>query len=721
LTQSLFSNKVVLMNSGNRLPCILIICILTLAIRLANGQTGIIAQQPVGLEVPVGSKAEVSVALSGNTNGVSFQWFENGTPISGATNQSYTTEAFNFPTQKVYTVTIHYPNPGFGQTGIPHENSPLLAVSSTPAVVSFYNLDVDGGLLAHWTFDEPNGSAALDFAGGFNGEVVNAERIVGPVGGALEFNGQNSRVYVGAVNTALQLTNTHYTIAWWQRWDGPTASHQNVFAMEDGADYSGGYQVFIYNGSSSLHAVHSNGQDPLWPNMINLDREWHHLAITYNGQERSFFVDGLLHSTRPTQSPIRSDQDDPFVIGAMSLQNGALVNFFDGALDDVRIYTRALHIEEIARLGPEPTLEFSTHPKTYRLGLNETVTISGSAFTRAISAPITFQWQKDGAVIGGATNATLAVTAGGGTNHYRLVARAGEFEAVSDEATITTVIPDDGRLLLHLEFESANNGIFSDSSGNVTNIVGNGILAPGRVGQFAVSVGNDTQIRIPAAGTDLELVGTSYTIAWWMKVPPTGIAQIYSLGEADNTDTGYGARLEGSGLQRGLRTAHRGGSATILTPLRGNTNWMHIAIVYNGITRAIYTNGVAAATPITTSVDVRASGQDDLYIGGMNLTSSVGLVDDFRIYNYALATDELRDLANAPMAAPHLTIESAQSSAMIRWPILDQTQHRLEYATSLNSETWTPLSAPIGTTQFFYEVQQPLAGEFRFYRLRNLQ
>ena len=37
----------------------------------------------------------------------------------------------------------------------------------------------DAGLLAHWTFDEPSGSAAVDSVSGFNGTVLNAERVPG--------------------------------------------------------------------------------------------------------------------------------------------------------------------------------------------------------------------------------------------------------------------------------------------------------------------------------------------------------------------------------------------------------------------------------------------------------------------------------------------------------------------------------------------------------------
>ena len=677
------------------------------AIRTDAQETPTIVEQPASVTVPVGAEASFRVTLGGAEGDVRYQWFENGIALPGATSDTYATGQQTTETQKVYTVAIHFPKSG---------SIPLGGLLSEPALLTVYTINTNGGLLAHWSFDEEDGTNVFDSTGVYHGRLENGIRIPGAVGRAIDFNG--TAVIVGGQGTPLQLTNTTYSISWWQRWDGPTTTHQNVFSMDDGADYSGGYQVYLFMQSSSMNAVHINGGPaPVWNSITEAIPGWHHYVITYDGQNRHFYRDTIYGGSAATGAPLISDGNDPFIIGALPHSNGTLVNFFNGGLDEIRIYNRVLHAEEIAAIGPEPSVTFVQQPKVYRLGVNETNTLSAAAVAIATDEPVLYQWEKDRVAIPDATNATLQVTATGGTQNYRVRAFAGALQAYSDEVAITAVAPSPARLLLHLEFESAENGTYIDSTGNFTNITGNADLVGGRVGSSAANIGAFDRIRVPAALTDLELVGSSYTFAWWMKPAASGTANVFTLGLPLRDDTGYGARLEGSGFQRTLRSEHRP-AALALAQLRSGTNWVHMAIVYNGVSRTIYTNGIAAAQPIATSSKIRGSGVDDLLIGLTNSPTAIGFVDDFRVYNYALTGDELRSLASVPLPAPALTIDSTASEVVIRWPMSTQSQGRLEYAPNLEDGTWIPLSDPIGSSGFEYEVSQPNSAPQRFYRLR---
>ena len=214
---------------------------------------------------------------------------------------------------------------------------------------------VQADLIGHWTFDEGEGDVATDSAGNHPGQIVDATYIEGQVGShALEFNGTSAHVNVGGTGTELELTDTSYTIAWWQRWNG-TGGSQRAVNMDDAGDFSGGYSFNIINGT--LTWTHIGGAEN-WvvPDYI-VSTDWQHIAAVYDGSERMLYVDGQFVGALETTIDLVTDGDDPLLFGAVDAPCcGGLIQFFNGALDDIRIYDYALKAGEVAALVdvPEP-------------------------------------------------------------------------------------------------------------------------------------------------------------------------------------------------------------------------------------------------------------------------------------------------------------------------------------------------------------------------------
>ena len=81
--------------------------------------------------------------------------------------------------------------------------------------------------------------------------------------------------------------------------------------------------------------------------------EWHHLAFVYTGSTYSFYLDGVVNGSGSMSTLIRDIDPNPYLyIGA----RGDGDEFFTGAIDDVRIYNRALSESEVQALAvvPEP-------------------------------------------------------------------------------------------------------------------------------------------------------------------------------------------------------------------------------------------------------------------------------------------------------------------------------------------------------------------------------
>lgn len=75
---------------------------------------------------------------------------------------------------------------------------------------------------------------------------------------------------------------------------------------------------------------------------------WQHFAFTWDGATKRVYVDGAERASGPSTMPLSYDANNAY-IGCDD--NGGLVRFFSGALDEMQIYDRALSASEIASLA----------------------------------------------------------------------------------------------------------------------------------------------------------------------------------------------------------------------------------------------------------------------------------------------------------------------------------------------------------------------------------
>ena len=78
------------------------------------------------------------------------------------------------------------------------------------------------------------------------------------------------------------------------------------------------------------------------------DGVWHHAAATYDGGTWALYLDGNLDQTLAVNQPVESASTQPAAL-ATSIQTNAttLTGFFEGALDEARVWNRALTQSEI--------------------------------------------------------------------------------------------------------------------------------------------------------------------------------------------------------------------------------------------------------------------------------------------------------------------------------------------------------------------------------------
>jgi hypothetical protein len=84
------------------------------------------------------------------------------------------------------------------------------------------------------------------------------------------------------------------------------------------------------------------------------DGQWHHAVGVWDGRRSSFYLDGVLQGTEPAVGPLVYPHRASFRIGHLENNNAAHARdefyYFNGLLDEVMIFNRALSQEEIAQI-----------------------------------------------------------------------------------------------------------------------------------------------------------------------------------------------------------------------------------------------------------------------------------------------------------------------------------------------------------------------------------
>jgi len=231
-------------------------------------------------------------------------------------------------------------------------------------------VNLTNGLVAYYPF---NGNA-LDSSGNnnnpsFNNATLTTDRF-GNANSAYSFDGATS--YISIPNSASLNFGTSITISIWVKPTGfysGTCKDNVIFEQTTNTGSGKGYSmVFSSQGYSNgntcnlpldtLHQVFygaTNNANSISYQPYIQENNWYHLVFTYNGDSTHFYVNNVLkYSTGEKISPFSNTAS--LLFGQYG--DATFPYWFKGALDDIRIYNRALDSSEVTTLytAPSPTV-----------------------------------------------------------------------------------------------------------------------------------------------------------------------------------------------------------------------------------------------------------------------------------------------------------------------------------------------------------------------------
>src|SRR3989344_5462976 len=461
--------------------------------------------------------------------------------------------------------------------------------------VSRDNPDLESGLVGLWSFDGKDMATTIAFdrsGNNNNGTLTNGPtRVPGKIGQAVNFDGSDDYVDAGSGSSL-----DNITVKTVSAWIFPRSAGENsVGRIVDKGNNVNGWELDMCGSGNAicessdriLYHYTTDGTTGQWiagGSSIQYN-QWQHVVVIHDNSSLTndpvFYINGVLSATTEHQTPtgtaFASDSAQSLRMG----ERGDGLRTFDGLIDDVRVYNRALSSDEIKRL--------------YKIGA--TLKVNTSVNTGTLKDGLVGLWSFDG----------------------------------KDMATT-------------IAFDRSGN----NNNGTLTN---GPTRVPGKIGQGLNFDGSNDVVDMGDQAT-LNFTTGDFSISAWIKADSTQANEsriVSKMGANCGSATGYMLKLETNitwALQLCLNDGLTADQYSLSQDLRDNA-WHHVAaVVQRGVGTFLYQDGVgtsfgASSKNVTTGANFN--------IGGRSAAANdifTGSIDEARVYNRALSSDEIKRLYN---------------------------------------------------------------------------
>jgi len=260
-------------------------------------------------------------------------------------------------------------------------------------------------IIAHWKLDETSGVTAVDSVGGHDATLTNGPNwVTGQVDGALDFDGGNDYA-ITSNNFTPPATGT---VTFWMQVPGSPSTHGRILGLDDNweirhvdsATADGVPYGLVFDlGVSGVNAEFATTVP------INTPGQWYHIAAAYDTGTNAYavYIDGALHLSGTYPGSLAVPAANRLSLGTRT----GSTQYFDGTLDDVRIYDGMLSVSEIADLysagnggGPPTGTSNCSVAGSYRDDFNDRVWNGSNAGYDWSASPWLELGENDGATAG---------------------------------------------------------------------------------------------------------------------------------------------------------------------------------------------------------------------------------------------------------------------------------------------------------------------------------
>lgn len=193
-------------------------------------------------------------------------------------------------------------------------------------------------------YNDTNDSFVYDFSGSSNHGTTKNNLVWnargGKYGGAFEFDGSNDYIDCGN-DVSFDITDEITIEAWIKPNGGYSIGDGNGWVV--GKDKM--YRMGMYGASGKSFLYINSGAGGVFSVKDTWNDEWYHIVGTYNkdagSNQLNMYINGILNNSATYSTAISTD------VSAVRVGTHLTSEYFNGSIDEVRIYNRSLSADEV--------------------------------------------------------------------------------------------------------------------------------------------------------------------------------------------------------------------------------------------------------------------------------------------------------------------------------------------------------------------------------------
>ncbi len=386
------------------------------------------------------------------------------------------------------------------------------------------------------------------------------------------------------------------------------------------------------------------------------DTDWHQVVMSYNGSTATFYIDGNPAGSQSYNDTFNSS-------GGQYLIGAGVGSYFQGSMDELRVYNRSLSAQEVMQLYESNLDKYDTNKWQFSInqsfdvlsGGDHIFTYSGCAQDINGHGKCTETRHITSRVFGPAiafspptppeaaftSNSSILVNISVNETRYPLGQLTYDWNG-------TNYTPYDGSLVLMYDFDNVSALGENDSHVTDVSMYGNNATCSGSSCPAWTSDGVYGGAYHFDGVDDNFTMGnldhTPMTVSTWIKRDRTSV----SGGEAiiythDCNGWGLGIAADNTVFFDWACNVVLGGS----TGTVADSDWHQLTVTYDGSTATFYIDGAASGSASSYNPVFNSAGGQYL-VGGMGFTgfsqNFQGTIDEIRVYNRTLSASEIQQL-----------------------------------------------------------------------------